>query len=147
MYSAPRRPDQLPTRSVNPTDPTDPTDPADPAGCTSPAWDAGTVYNGGAAVSHDGIEYTAKWWTQGETPGTHDVWASAGPCAVDPTDPTNPPDPTDPVCTDAWSSSTAYTAGDQVSYQGTNYQAKWWSQGEIPSSSEGGAWESMASCG
>lgn len=31
-----------------------------------------------------------------------------------------------------WSSSTVYVAGDQVTYQGNTYQAKWWTQGNTP---------------
>ena len=29
-------------------------------------WDANRVYNGGDMVSYDGVDYRAKWWTQGE---------------------------------------------------------------------------------
>lgn len=37
-------------------------------------WDAEVVYNGGEEVAYGGKIYRAKWWTQGETPGTSDVW-------------------------------------------------------------------------
>ncbi|MFB8230260.1 carbohydrate-binding protein [Cellulosimicrobium sp. NPDC055967] len=36
--------------------------------CTAPAWAAGSVYLGGANVSHEGRTYQAKWWTTGENP-------------------------------------------------------------------------------
>lgn len=41
-----------------------------------PAWNASTVYVGGNKVTHNGVNYEAKWWTQGQTPGTTgaDVW-------------------------------------------------------------------------
>ncbi|WP_422657700.1 lytic polysaccharide monooxygenase [Paenibacillus sp. EC2-1] len=41
-----------------------------------PAWNASTVYVGGNKVTHNGVNYEAKWWTQGQTPGTPggDVW-------------------------------------------------------------------------
>ena len=63
----------------------------------SPAWSSSAVYTGGAAVSRDGVNYTAKWWTQNNTPGTdaYGPWASAGACSSTPTpDPTPTPTPT-----------------------------------------------------
>ncbi|MCZ8520457.1 MULTISPECIES: lytic polysaccharide monooxygenase [Paenibacillus] len=33
----------------------------------------------------------------------------------------------------AWNAATAYTGGSKVSYNGANYEAKWWTQGETPS--------------
>lgn len=41
---------------------------------TYPAWDSSKVYWGGDMVSYNGNDYRAKWWTQGETPGTSEVW-------------------------------------------------------------------------
>jgi chitinase len=38
------------------------------ATCTSPAWNATTIYNGGNKASYDNKEWSAKWWTQGNTP-------------------------------------------------------------------------------
>lgn len=37
-------------------------------------WDKSTVYNGGDEVIYNGKVYRAKWWTQGETPDSSDVW-------------------------------------------------------------------------
>ncbi|OPC83960.1 hypothetical protein B4N89_26215 [Embleya scabrispora] len=54
-----------------------------PGNCSAPAWDANTVYVGGNTVSYQGHTYRAKWWTQGETPGTTGqwgVWLDLGPC-------------------------------------------------------------------
>lgn len=34
------------------------------------AWDASTVYLMGDRVTHLGNAYRAKWWTQGDEPGT-----------------------------------------------------------------------------
>lgn len=44
------------------------------------AWSSSSVYTGGGQVSFEGRNYTAKWWTQNERPGTSDVWADQGPC-------------------------------------------------------------------
>ncbi|MFI1577443.1 M4 family metallopeptidase [Embleya sp. NPDC020630] len=54
-----------------------------PGNCSAPPWDANTVYVGGNTVSYQGHTYRAKWWTQGETPGTTGqwgVWLDLGPC-------------------------------------------------------------------
>ena len=54
-----------------------------PGECDAPTWSAGTVYNGGDSVAHDGSEYRARWWTQSEEPGTGGewgVWERTGPC-------------------------------------------------------------------
>ncbi|MFC3031598.1 lytic polysaccharide monooxygenase [Pseudoalteromonas fenneropenaei] len=40
----------------------------------NPAWSASSTYVGGNRVSHNGADYQAKWWTQGEEPGKADVW-------------------------------------------------------------------------
>ena len=51
-------------------------------GCAAAAWNAATAYNGGAVVSFNGRQYTAKWWTQGEQPdlnvGDGKPWLIAG---------------------------------------------------------------------
>jgi chitinase len=57
-----------------------PTDPP-PGSCSASAWSASAVYTGGMEVTYKGHTYKAKWWTQGETPGSADVWADEGPCA------------------------------------------------------------------
>jgi chitinase len=52
-----------------------------PAGGSCPAaWSATAVYTANMQASYNGHKYTAKWWTQGETPGNHDVWADNGAC-------------------------------------------------------------------
>ncbi|MEV4641601.1 glycosyl hydrolase family 18 protein [Actinoplanes sp. NPDC049548] len=64
----------------------------------APAWSASAVYTNGMTASQSGHNYTAKWWTQNESPATHsgqwDVWADNGACGgttPPPTDPTDPP--------------------------------------------------------
>jgi len=44
----------------------------------APAWNSATVYTGGEIVTYAGQDYKAKWWTQGNVPGT-DQW---GPWAL-----------------------------------------------------------------
>ncbi|MGH3394499.1 MAG: carbohydrate-binding protein, partial [Streptosporangiaceae bacterium] len=55
------------------------------------------------------------------------------------------------TCAAAWSSSAVYTAGNQASENGTNYTANWWTQGNDPSTNNGGSgsgepWTSDGSC-
>jgi len=48
--------------------------------CNTP-WNAGTVYSTPTSVSHNGRNYTSKWWTQNEQPGIAGVWTDNGPCS------------------------------------------------------------------
>src|SRR5436305_1658752 len=48
-----------------PPPPPSPT-PTPTGSCSAPPWNAATAYNGGAVVSFNGHQYSAKWWTQGE---------------------------------------------------------------------------------
>ncbi|WP_169307354.1 cellulase family glycosylhydrolase [Chitiniphilus eburneus] len=69
-----------PTRAPTPTPNATPT-PA-PATCYQ-AWTSGGVYTGGQRVTHNGVNYEAKWWTQGDNPaqsGDWGVWKSLGNC-------------------------------------------------------------------
>ncbi|KAF8649744.1 hypothetical protein AX16_005514 [Volvariella volvacea WC 439] len=57
------------------------TPPTNPGGCSSiPAWSSATAYQGGAQVVYNNHRWTARWWTQGETPGSSDVWTDNGAC-------------------------------------------------------------------
>ncbi|HEY3710724.1 MAG TPA: chitinase [Amycolatopsis sp.] len=59
------------------------TPPTSPGTCAAAEWSKTQVYTGGNAVSHNGHKWTAKWWTQGEEPGTtgpDGVWADNGAC-------------------------------------------------------------------
>ena len=134
-----RRPDAHP--DVDPdADPT-PTNPPNPGECTAAAWSASAVYIGGNTVSYGGNEYRAKWWTQNNVPGTADVWALVGACGVNPTTPpTTPTRPPRPAAA-AWSATTVYNGGDQVTYSGSVYKAKWWTQNNIPGADQWGPWE------
>ncbi|MFE0174613.1 glycoside hydrolase family 19 protein [Streptomyces sp. NPDC059002] len=61
---------------------------ASAAACAAP-WSSSSVYTGGNSASYNGHNWTAKWWTQNETPGRSEVWADAGACGggTDPGDP------------------------------------------------------------
>jgi hypothetical protein len=67
----------------------------------APAWSSTAVYVNGNSASQNGHNYTAKWWTQNESPDTHsgqwDVWADNGACGGGTTPPTTPPTTTPPT--------------------------------------------------
>ncbi|MBM0106778.1 hypothetical protein JM946_18755 [Steroidobacter sp. S1-65] len=47
----------------------------------------------------------------------------------------------------AWSNSAVYVGGNRVTYQGSAYEAKWWTQNEIPTQSgEWGVWRKLHEC-
>ncbi|GLU47877.1 glycoside hydrolase family 19 protein [Nocardiopsis ansamitocini] len=49
------------------------------------------------------------------------------------------------TCAPAWNPSAVYTGGGEVSYQGRNYTAKWWTQNERPGASD--VWADKGACG
>ncbi|GAA0383764.1 hypothetical protein Acor_80440 [Acrocarpospora corrugata] len=62
------------------------------AGCIAPAWNANTIYNPETqtiqqtTVTYNGKIWKAKWWTQGNTPGTgtdpnNEPWKLVGPAS------------------------------------------------------------------
>src|SRR5690242_12855536 len=69
--------------------------------CTGPNWSASAIYTNGMIVTYAGHSWTAKWWTQGEVPGTTGewgVWVDNGACGTTPTTPpTTPPTTTPPT--------------------------------------------------
>jgi chitinase len=130
------------TPPVNPPPTTGPPTPPPGGGsCTAPTWSPSAVYTGGMLVSYNGHTWKAKWWTQGETPGAADVWADQGACSGGGTTP--PPG----QCTlPAWNSSTAYVGGQQVSYGGHKWTAKWWTQGDVPGANAQNVWTDNGPC-
>ncbi|ASJ39433.1 chitinase [Vibrio vulnificus] len=69
--------------------------------------------------------------------GSHASWPEVR--VVDKLDPV---DPGTQLGGNEWSASKVYVAGDQVTYKGATYKAKWWTQGNDPSL--GGPWELVA---
>jgi chitinase len=52
-----------------------------------------------------------------------------------------------PACAPAWSATTVYVGANTASYQLHNYTAKWWTQGDVPSSSgQWGVWTDNGAC-
>src|SRR4051794_41244982 len=84
------------------------------AAAGSPAWSSTAVYVKDNVASQNGHNYTAKWWTQNESPATHsgqwDVWIDNGACGGTTTPPTTPPT-TVPTTTPTTSPTTSPTNG------------------------------------
>lgn len=111
-----------PVEPVNPVKPVEPTkpEPVEPVKPVNPGestWNSNQVYVGGDTVVYNGVEYTAKWWTRGETPSKSEVWKAASGALTE------------------WNSDKAYMGGERVTYKGVTYEAKWWSRGDMPTSS------------
>jgi chitinase len=90
-------------------------------------WSASTVYHGGTNASHNGRNYTAKWWTQNETPGTAEVWADKGACGNGSPNPgPTTPAPGGSTCNHPnWQAGKAYVTGNVVKYtNGRFYRAR-----------------------
>ncbi|MFI1519265.1 chitinase [Kitasatospora cineracea] len=50
--------------------------PVPPPPCAAAAWNPARVYTNGDTVSWTGHNWQAKWWTQGEQPGTTGEWGA-----------------------------------------------------------------------
>jgi chitinase len=93
---------------------------ASAASCAA-GWSSSAVYTGGLSASYNGHNWSAKWWTQGETPGTTDVWADLGSCGS-----STPGGGSAGNCDHpAWVAGRTYVTGDIVKYSdGKLYQAE-----------------------
>ncbi len=118
--------------------------------CTAAAWSASTAYTGGAVVSYNGHQWTAKWWTQGDIPGNNsqNVWTDNGACGGGGTTGggTGGTGGGGTCSAAAWVSTTAYNGGAVVSYNGHTWTAKWWTQGDIPGNNGQNVWTDNGAC-
>ncbi len=118
----------------------------------APTWSSTTVYTAGMTASLNGINYTANFWTQGQSPATNNggpgsgqPWTSNGPCSG------SSGGGGGGSCATAWNSTSVYTAGMTASVSGVNYQANFWTQGQNPATNNGGPgsgqpWTSIGTC-
>ncbi|MCO7274826.1 MULTISPECIES: carbohydrate-binding protein [Cellulosimicrobium] len=122
----------------------------DPVTCPVTVTDDNTVV-GGDGLVNPGVPVTG---TGGGTP-TPDPTEQPTPDPTDEPDPdptdTPTPEPEHPAeCDDpslaGWSATTVYVGGDRVLHGGSLWQARWWTQGETPSSAAWGPWQHVALC-
>ncbi|WP_153553956.1 glycosyl hydrolase family 18 protein [Halomicrobium sp. LC1Hm] len=108
-------------------------------------WDSGATYTGGDQVTYDGALWTAEWWTSGTQPAEDaSAWTKEGACG-DTGDGSNGSG-VDCSSASAWDSSTAYSGGDQVTYDSKLWTAEWWTKGTEPAESEN-VWTLEGACG
>ncbi len=122
--------------------------PDDPKSSPYQIWSASGAYLQGTKVVWHHNVYQAKWWTEGDTPDNpvlqswQTPWELVGPVLSG----EKPiPQPTLPAGTyPNWSGTGQYNAGQRVLFNGTPYQAKWWTQGDSPaaasSNPDGSPW-------
>lgn len=115
-------------------------------------WDAGDTYNGGDQVTYDGALWTAEWWTRSEPTESTAVWTRNGPCSGSGgSDGGNSDDGSsggNGPCSgvSAWSAGTTYIGGDRATFDGSLWEANWWTQGDEPGSSQWGPWAEVGTC-
>ena len=96
---------------------------------------------GYASSTCSGISQSDGAFTQAFQPFTTGGGSGSG----GPTPPPTTPPPTGGSCATAWSNSTAYTSGDEVSYNGDNWTANQWNYDEVPGG-PAGAWNDDGAC-
>ncbi len=137
------------------------TSPASAVVCTFPAWAEGQTYNAGARVTYSNrgwealVTHTAHPGANWNPASTPSLWKDLGACDGTPgpttPPPTSGPPPTSPppgnggTCRPAWVSSQVYTGGNEVSYNGHNWRARWWTQNQAPGTNE--VWTDLGTCG
>jgi chitodextrinase len=91
-------------------------------------------------VSHDGSEWQARWWTRGQPPSNRrwGPWKRLGRCTEEAA--------SRGTCTTSWNTSTVYRAGDVVSHDGSEWQARWWTRGQPPANRPSGPWDQLGRC-
>jgi chitinase len=108
----------------------------DPASSPYAIWNPAQAYpKGTKTVWHHNV-YEAKWYTQGDTPDAPVATPSDTPWTlIGPVLPGEHPSPTPTLAAGTyptWSATTVYVGGDRVLYNGVGYQAKWYTQGDVP---------------
>ncbi len=136
------------------------TSPAAAVVCSFPTWAEGQTYTAGSRVTYSNrgyealVTHTAYPGTNWNPAGTPSLWKDLGACDGTPTPttppPTSGPPPTSPPpggggnCAAPWVSTQVYVGGNQVSYNGRNWRARWWTQGQAPGTNE--VWTDLGSC-
>ncbi|MEV4635781.1 glycoside hydrolase family 19 protein [Actinoplanes sp. NPDC049548] len=87
------------------------------------AYNNGAVYTGGAKVSYNSHNWTAKWWTQHEAPSTggSGVWQDTGSCGGATTPPPGGGGGGTACNHPNWAAGTFYATGSIVKYTNGNY--------------------------
>jgi chitinase len=101
-----------------------------------PIWSSTASYLEGTKIVWHHNVYVAKWWTQGDIPDNpvlnswQTPWTLIGPVLKGEKPIVQPTVPSGTFPT--WDGTAIYNKGDRVIFDGTPYQAKWWTQGDSP---------------
>nr|WP_281246964.1 G8 domain-containing protein [Natrinema salaciae] len=127
----------------------------------APAWQETTYkdpYRGGDVVSYDGANWEAKWYTLDAPSEDVRAWKKLEPCSnvgsdvdggngVSGSSGSNRFDSDATACAPMWRETTykdPYRGGDVVSYDGANWEAKWYTLDEPGEDVK--AWKKVGSC-
>ncbi|MDY8136977.1 glycoside hydrolase family 19 protein [Aquimarina sp. 2201CG5-10] len=101
-----------------------------------PSWEAKAYPTGNTEVSYNGKVYKNKWYAEPtDIPGSSNVWDYIKECDGAPVE----------YCgSQEWSASATYNTGDTAYYEQKIYRAKWWTQNNVPSTSN--EWEYVSDC-
>jgi chitinase len=112
----------------------------DPSTSPYPVWSSRTYYSAGVMVVRNGSVYVSKWWNEdGPTPDDPSLdaegsaWTYLGPVLE--TDVPFALPQLEPGTYPEWDEATLYNQGDRVLFDGSGYEARWWSQAKDPSRS------------
>lgn len=112
----------------------------DPATSPYRIWNEQTSYREGTRVVWHQNVYEAKWWTKGDLPDnpvlqeSETSWRLIGP--VLPGETPIPVPTVAPGTYPDWSGEKVYERGDRVLFNGSAYEAKWWTQKDSPQEAE-----------
>lgn len=108
----------------------------DPATSPYSIWSEESSYLKGTKVVWHRNVYEAKWWTSGDLPDDpvlnewETPWTLVGPVLAG-----EKPHQLDTFAYELypeWVGTTAYEKATRINFEGTPYQAKWWTQGDSP---------------
>jgi len=109
----------------------------DPDTSPYPVWRSTTYYSAGVKVVWRGAVYISKWWNEdGPMPDDPSLDAAASPWTyLGPVLPGDQPfalPQLPPGTYPDWEADTLYDQGARVLWQGSGYEARWWSRGQRP---------------
>ncbi|KAI0961221.1 hypothetical protein AcV7_000377 [Taiwanofungus camphoratus] len=132
--------------------------------CSAPAYASGNSYTGNSKVAYNGYIWEAKYWTNSEpaansngdwmpisacsgaaSSGTTSISSATSTSSAGGSTTTSASSSGNCAGVAAWSSSTAYTGGSEVQYNGHLWTAQYWTEDDVPGGSAG-VWTDDGAC-
>jgi chitinase len=132
-----------PSPTATPTSTPTPAATDNPETSPYPVWTTYAAYAATDRVVWHGNVYEAKWWTRADTPdnpvlqGGATPWKLVGP--VLPGDKPTPKPTVPPGTFPGWVPEATYRKGDRILFEGSAFEAKWWTHGDSPEAAVQGA--------